>query len=72
MNKDIAKRLANFGRYVIRRKFWGIKINKNWRKRHTEELMQMFGDSDTFSFLKISRLTWIDHVNRMDSKKKRK
>ena len=72
LSKDIAKRLATFGRKVLRRMFEGDKVNENWEKRHTEELMQMFGDSDTFSFLRISRMNWIGRVNRMDSKKKSK
>jgi hypothetical protein len=32
--------------------------------------MQLFGDLDTFSFVRISRLNWIGHVNRMDSERK--
>jgi hypothetical protein len=32
--------------------------------------MQPFGDSDILSFVRISRLNWIGHVNRMDSKRK--
>ena len=32
--------------------------------------MQLFGDLDIFSFVRISLLTWISHVNRMDSKRK--
>jgi len=39
LNKDIAKRLATFGRKVLRRIFGGIKVNENWRKRRKEELM---------------------------------
>ena len=27
----------------------------------------MFGDLDFVSFIKVSRLKWIDHVNRMDA-----
>jgi len=30
----------------------------------------MFGDLDIFSFIRINRLHWIGHVNRMDSKRK--
>ena len=30
----------------------------------------MFGDLDILSFVRISRLSWIGHVNRMDSKRK--
>jgi hypothetical protein len=32
--------------------------------------MQLFGDLDIFYFVKISRSNWIDHVKRMDSKRK--
>jgi hypothetical protein len=49
LNKGIATRLANFERKVLTKIFGGIKVNENWRKRHKEELMQLFGVSDTFS-----------------------
>ena len=32
--------------------------------------MQLFGDLDIHSFVKISRLNWIGRVNRTDSKRK--
>ena len=35
-----------------------------------KELMQLFGDLDTLSFVRKSWLNWIAHVNRMDSKRK--
>jgi hypothetical protein len=31
--KTIAKRMANFERKVLRRKFGGIKVCEHWRKR---------------------------------------
>jgi hypothetical protein len=33
-------------------------------------LTQLFEDLDTVSFVRISWLNWIGHVNRMDSKQK--
>ena len=48
----------------------GIKVNENCRRRYSEELMQLFGDLDILSFVRINRLNWIGHVNRMDSKRK--
>ena len=56
LNEDIAKRLAAFGRKVFRRILGGIKVNENWRKRCNRELVQMFGDLDILSFVRISRL----------------
>ena len=32
--------------------------------------MQLVRDLDILSFVRISRLNWISHVNRMDSKRK--
>jgi len=33
-------------------------------------MMQLLGDLDILSFVRISRLNWIGHVNRMGSKGK--
>jgi hypothetical protein len=35
-----------------------------------KEFMQLFGDLDILSFVRVSRLNWTGHVNRMDSKRK--
>jgi hypothetical protein len=42
LNGDIAKRMANFGRQVLRIMCGGIKISENWRKRHNKEVRQLF------------------------------
>jgi len=68
LNKDNAKRLAGFRRKVSRRMFGGIEVHENWGRRYDEELLQLFGDLDILSFVRISRLNWIDHVNRMYNK----
>ena len=50
---------------------WGaINVNENWRKRYNKELMQIFGDLYMLSFVWISQLNWIGHVNWTDSKGK--
>jgi hypothetical protein len=54
LNKDIAKGLAVFQRKILRRIFGAIKVTENWRKRHNEELKQVFGDLDILSFVRIS------------------
>ena len=59
-----------FERKILRRMFGGIKVNKNWRKRYNKELLQLFGDLDILSFVRVSRLNWISHVYRMNSKRK--
>jgi len=57
-------------RKVLRRIFGGIKVSESWRWRCNRELIQLFGDSDILTFGRISRLNWIGHVNRMNSKTK--
>jgi hypothetical protein len=57
-------------RKVLRRMFVGIKVNGIGRKGYNKELMQLFGDLDVLSFVRISRLDWIGPVNIMDSKRK--
>jgi hypothetical protein len=42
--KDVAKRLATFKRKLTRRMSGGIKVNENWRKRYSKEVMQLCGD----------------------------
>jgi hypothetical protein len=69
MNKDIANGLITFEREVLRRVFWRIKVNQNGRKRYNIELMLPFGDLDILSFVRIRRLNWIGHVNRMDKER---
>ena len=61
-----------FGREVFRTMFGGIKVDEDWRKLYNTELMQLFGDLDirVLSFVRISWLNWIGHVNGMDSKRK--
>jgi len=68
---DIAKGLAAFERKVLRRMSGGIKVNENWRKPYNEQIMQLLGDVDILSFVRISQLNWIGHDNRMDSKKEK-
>jgi hypothetical protein len=62
--------LATFGRKVLGRKSVGIEVYEDWRKQYNKELMQLFGDLEIISFVRISQLNWVGHVNRMDSKRK--
>jgi len=65
LNKGTAKWLAAFERKVLRRMFGGINGNKNWRKQYNKELVQLFGDLGILSYVRISQLNWIGHVNKM-------
>jgi hypothetical protein len=52
----------------LRKILGATKISNYWRRRHNE-LMQLYGDLDVVSFIRINRLRWIGHVNRMDTKR---
>ena len=65
LNKNFAKRLAAFRRKVLRRMSGGIKVNANWRKRCDKLLMQVFGDLDMLSFVRVNLKNWIGHVTRL-------
>jgi hypothetical protein len=47
----------------LRRMFGRIKASENWRKRYNKEIIQLSGDLEMLSFVRIN-------VNRMDSKRK--
>jgi hypothetical protein len=49
------KALTAFEGNVLRI-LWGIKLDENWRKRYNKESMQLFGDLDKLSFVRISLL----------------
>ena len=66
----MSKWRAAFERKVLRRKYGGDEVNGNWKKRYSEELMQVFGELSILSFVRISRLNWICHINRIDTKRK--
>jgi hypothetical protein len=34
----------------------GIKVNEIWRKGYDKELVQLFGDLDILSFVRVSQL----------------
>jgi hypothetical protein len=56
-------------RQVLRKIPGAIKINNCWRRRHNNEIMQLYGDLDIVPFIRINRLRWIGHVNRLDNKR---
>jgi hypothetical protein len=66
LNKDIAKRMADFERKVLRRMFRGIRVNESGRMRCYKSVRQLFGDLDTRSFMRISRIS----ISSVESKRK--
>jgi hypothetical protein len=61
MSSEISKRLAIFEQKVLRKVLGAIQISNCWRRRHNNELMQLYGVLDLVSFIRINRLRWIGH-----------
>jgi hypothetical protein len=56
LKKDITKELTVFERKVLKRISGGNKVNETWRKCYNVELVELFGNFDTLSFIIISWL----------------
>ena len=67
LSSDVINRLNVFERKVLRRITGAVKIDDNWRRQYNKELFDLFNDIDIVTFMKIRRLSWLGHVNRMSS-----
>jgi hypothetical protein len=56
LNTKTTKILAVFERKVLRRILGAVKTNDTWRRRNYFELMNLYGDVDIVSFIRLSRL----------------
>jgi hypothetical protein len=68
-NKYVPKQFATFERRILGRMFGEIIVNENWKKRYNEDLMQVFGELEILSFVRISPLNWIGKAKGRDSKR---
>jgi hypothetical protein len=69
MSSETGKWLTVFEWKVLGKILGAIKINNCWRRRYNNKLMSLYGDLDIVLFIRINRLRWIGHVNRMDNKR---
>lgn len=59
------QRLGVFERGILRKIFGGIFENGAWRRRTNAELQHLFGAPDVMRFIKVGRLRWLGHIERM-------
>ena len=55
---------------VLRMILGAVKINDTRRRRNYSELMNLYEDVNILSSVRLSKLKWIGHVNRMDKERK--
>src|ERR1700755_620228 len=58
-----------FERRILRSIFGGVKVEENWRRRYNHELYQLYNEPDIVKYIKINRLRWLGHVQRMEDER---
>ena len=58
--------LKVFERKILRSIFGAINDGNIWRRRFNYELYELYDETDIVRTIKISRLRWLGHVQRMD------
>jgi len=66
MTQKEEQTLLVFERKILRSIFGGIKVDETWRRRYNHELYQLYNEPDIVKFIKINRLRWLGHVQRMN------
>ena len=58
--------LDRFERKVLRRIFGAVRERDQWRIRYNHELYQLYDELEVSKIVKLQRLQWAGHVQRMD------
>ena len=58
--------LLRFERKILRRILGAVMENGAWRPRHNHELYHLFGSPSVIQQIKIGRMRWAGHVQRME------
>jgi len=66
MTKTDEDALGRFERKVLRVIFGPVCINGEWRRRFNDELYGLYNDIDLAKRVRINRLRWLGHLERMD------
>lgn len=62
-----AESLGRIKRKILRKIFGALKTGINeYRRKWNSELYQVYNDADVSSYIKVGRLRWLGHVNRME------
>lgn len=66
MTQKDEQSLRVFETRILRSIFGAINDGNGWRRRFNHELYELYEEPDIVSVIKISRLRWLGHVQRMD------
>jgi hypothetical protein len=63
--KSDERRQSIFERKILRRIFGPICERRQWRKRYSRELEELYNEENIVNLIKSIRLRWVGHVIRM-------
>ena len=66
LNKKDESVINSFERKILRRIYGPIKENGIWRIRYNKELYKLYKEPEISVMIKLKRLQWAGHVQRMD------
>ena len=46
-----------------------MKVDNNWRRRFNHELEELYAEPNIVRYIKINRLRWLGHVQRMEEER---
>jgi hypothetical protein len=67
MTKKIENIINSYERKILRRILGPINDNGTWRIRYNKEIYTLYGDPELSTVIKLRRLQWTGHVQRMES-----
>jgi hypothetical protein len=65
LKETIIQKLLIFERRILKRKFGLTKENQIWRVKTSEELDKLIKHKNIINYIKVQRLSWFGHVQRM-------
>jgi hypothetical protein len=66
LSKNSENALSIFERKILRRIYGQVQDNGQWRIRYNKELYELYGEPDLVTCIKLKRLQWAGHVQRME------
>lgn len=65
MTNKIKQKLETWERRILRRIFGGRQTELGWERRSNAELYELFRDTRISNFIKMRRMQWLGHLERM-------
>lgn len=65
LTRESEDAIGVFERKILRQIFGPVNVGGEWRRRYNHELYKLYRDTDIVRRVKIRRLQWLGHVERM-------